>query len=64
MGKNQDDFYVHMETETQDDTNSVGSRVKRFVSQFFLFLIVCGLTALLICQIITMSSISEVETKA
>lgn len=59
MGKGDDDFYVPMDTETIEDTNSAGSRVKRFISQFFLFLIVCFLAFLLVCQIITISAVSE-----
>lgn len=60
MGKN-DDNYVAMDTESVEDTNSAGSRVKRFISQFFLFLVVCFLAFLLVCQIIAISSVSEVQ---
>lgn len=59
MASKNDDFYVPMDTETIEDQQSTWSKTKNFMSSFFLFLIVCALTFLLICQIITMSAVSE-----
>lgn len=64
MASKNDDFYVPMDTETIEDQHSSMGKCKNFMSQFFLFLIVCGLTFLLICQIITMSAVSENEVEA
>ena len=64
MASKNDDAYVHMDTETVENPHSATSKCKNFMSQFFLFLIVCGLLFLLICQIITMSAVSENQVEA
>ena len=56
-----DSFMVPLETENVDEGNSAGSKVKNFLGQFFLFLVVCALIAVLVIQIIIIASTSQVK---
>ena len=54
-------YMIPMDTETVHDQTSTTSKFWRFLSQAFLFLVVCGLIALLVIQIIIMSAGTEVK---
>ena len=59
MGK-ENESYIVMETETQENNNSFGSKAKSFFAQFFLFLVFAGLVFALVMQLIIISAATDV----
>ena len=56
-----DDSFIPMETETVEDENSAKSKVGSFLKSMLLFLVVVGLVAVLVIQIIIISATSQVH---
>ena len=59
-----DSFAIPLDTETHEDTNTGKSRVMKFLGSAFLFLVVLGLTAMLVIQVILISSVTEMKASA